>query len=856
MMKSHRLNAVALIAIISAATSFAPNAQAETVKRMWEQVYNGPANSRNYVIGMALDGAGNVVVTGNSAGTSTVSDFYTAKYRANTGQLLWERRYNGPSNSDDNPYCLAMDSSGNAYVTGVIGYQTRPGTQNPTTDGYIVKYSAATGEVLWEKVIVADGEINGFTSHSLGLTKIDNAGNAVVVAHTTPYAANGHWSLIKYSPGGDVLWEKQYPISANPNFMAIDSSGNIAIACRDSGSFLGGPGTGTVYYSSFHTLKVSGTNGALLWDRRYDGPVSTAEDGPAGVAMDGAGNVIVTGYSNNDNFHTGRPTTSINNRDFYTAKYDSATGAVLWERRYNSPLDYVDEATDLELDSAGDVIVTGNSWNGSGSYDRLTTKYSGVTGDTLWKHRDLDSGNTNAGAHALTLDAAGNAVIACPTGFGAKYSAADGTLIWQVSEGGDLQQLHAEVDPEGNIAIACTITTGSSTSSLLTRKYGPVYPGTYSALVVLPAPLNSNNVGFVTLNVSSAGMVTGKLTLGKLKIPFTGIVEYNGKLEFDTDEAPSVFEIIDRNGQNIMDLALTINSSGVTGTLIRHGGGGEEIADFSGELTPYNKENIVPLSLLNVATSRPTKPKGVYNVVFASRPQVTPLDASLYPQGEGMARLTLSANGTVVIVGDLADGTKFSATGILRGDGSVPFMAKLYKGKGCIAGELTFADLPDSDVSGTDLLWARPAIGRAPAIYPQGWPDGIRIDAIGTKWAAPASLDFGQGPTNPVNGNASLIFLNGLLPSALTKPVSIDPQTGSAKAISTDTGIARIALTGRTGLFRGTFKHSDQKTTNYRGILLNKGATKGGFGYFLKKPTAASGESGQSGSVELDPDGP
>jgi hypothetical protein len=221
-----------------------------------------------------------------------------------------------------------------------------------------------------------------------------------------------------------------------------------------------------------------------------------------------------------------------------------------------------------------------------------------------------------------------------------------------------------------------------------------------------------------------------------------------------------------------------------------------------------------------------------------------------------MARLTLSTNGTVLIVGNLADGTKFSASGILRVDGSVPFMANLYNSKGCIAGELTLADLPNSDVSGIDLLWARPAIGRPPAIYPQGWPDGIRIDAVGTKWIAPASLDFGQGPADSVNGNASLICLNGPLPSALTQPGSVDPQTGSVKTIPTDTGIARLALTGKTGLFRGSFKHSDQKTTSYRGILLNKGANKGGFGYFLKKPAATSGESGQSGSVSLDPAGP
>ena len=49
---------------------------------------------------MAVDGSGNVVVTGYSD-NGTNDDYYTAKYAAADGALLWEKRYNGPANGDD-----------------------------------------------------------------------------------------------------------------------------------------------------------------------------------------------------------------------------------------------------------------------------------------------------------------------------------------------------------------------------------------------------------------------------------------------------------------------------------------------------------------------------------------------------------------------------------------------------------------------------------------------------------------------------------------------------------------------------------------------------------------------------------
>ena len=66
---------------------------------------------------IALDSSNNVYVTGESAGQGTGNDFATVKYNS-TGQEQWVVRYNGPANRDDQANAIAVDASGNVYVTG------------------------------------------------------------------------------------------------------------------------------------------------------------------------------------------------------------------------------------------------------------------------------------------------------------------------------------------------------------------------------------------------------------------------------------------------------------------------------------------------------------------------------------------------------------------------------------------------------------------------------------------------------------------------------------------------------------------------------------------------------------------
>ena len=121
------------------------------------------------------------------------------------------------------------------------------------------------------------------------------------------------------------------------------------------------------------------------------------------LAIDDAGNVYVTG----------RSIASAAQYDIVTIKYDT-DGVEEWVTRYANDYGDDDEGAAIAVDDDGNVYVFGNTYSLSTSNDYITIKYSS-SGDTIWTSTYNGSGNSPEFAHDIALDEAGNIYV---TGYG------------------------------------------------------------------------------------------------------------------------------------------------------------------------------------------------------------------------------------------------------------------------------------------------------------------------------------------------------------------------------------------------------------------------------------------------------
>jgi hypothetical protein len=418
-----------------------------------------------------------------------------------------------------------------------------------------------------------------------------------------------------------------------------------------------------------------------------------------------------------------------------------------------------------------------------------------------------------------------------------------------------------------------------ATKSVTFTNRRPELAGTYQAWIQPDERIPSiDTTGLIVVTVAETGSFSGSVRIGGVALPVRGVLGNNGAARLSAPSGlASIFRLLhstrvvsnSKKGAVVVSpslsrdfgsLSFEIHSKeGLAGRIVDPKGRiseasgfietaddadvvtlGEEpkggvMARFNGAVAPYSRSKPVPPRLLNVA-SRGQLVRGYYTMVLTtglqrSIPRLSP-PLSLFPNGDGYGELTLASAGTVTLAGYLADGTKYSTSGLLRADGTVALFVSLFQGKGCLGGDLEFSDESASDVAANSLLWIRPP-GSASSGYPEGWPKGISVAAAGAKYAAPLSFNFGQGPVDPNQGNAKLTFDAVGISSEFELGVNIDPATGVAGLVPAGRPGYTFSLRPATGLFAGQFLQPNGAISRYRGILVNKGENRGGFGYFL-----------------------
>jgi hypothetical protein len=183
---------------------------------------------------LAVDGNGNVYVTGASdslPGYGQNDDYATIKYNS-AGVQQWVARYNGPGNDDDLATGLAVDGNGNVYVTGAS--DSLPG-YGQNYDYATIKYNSA-GVQQW--VANYNGPGNGYD----GATSlaVDGNGNVYVTGCSYGIGTSKDYATIKYDSTGDLLWIMRYNGLGNDwdgaNDLAVDENRNVYVTGNSLGS--------------------------------------------------------------------------------------------------------------------------------------------------------------------------------------------------------------------------------------------------------------------------------------------------------------------------------------------------------------------------------------------------------------------------------------------------------------------------------------------------------------------------------------------------------------------------------------------------------------------------------------------
>jgi uncharacterized delta-60 repeat protein len=315
----------------------------------WTAFYNNPlANWWDDPHDIAVDRQGNVYVVGKSSATTGLMDFdyVTIKYSPE-GAPLWVRRFNGVGNFSDVARAVAVDDSGNVFVTGSSAENSTPPY---ITHIITIKYNSS-GAQVWLADYYYEPGAGGAGQH----IALDANGN-VYVSGLSFSTESQDIATIKYNPSGETLWVQRYNGPENGHDevwdMVVDASANVFITGYTG---LGARGV---------TIKYS-TTGVQEWVAQ----TSVTGVGTFALTLDRLGNIYITG----------KCWTPQTYDDMVTIKYNPF-GVEQWVMQYNGPGNHLDYSNAIVVDGYGNVYVAGESIGSRTNYDVVVIKYAGTTG--------------------------------------------------------------------------------------------------------------------------------------------------------------------------------------------------------------------------------------------------------------------------------------------------------------------------------------------------------------------------------------------------------------------------------------------------------------------------------------------
>jgi len=363
---------------------------------IWSKRF-GDSSSQQVGESVAADGAGNVIVTGQFIGTVDFGggpltdggagnpDIFLAKLDAG-GNHLWSKRFGG--DGSDQGFSVAVDGAGNVLITGNAQLGADFGGGLLAGGSFLAKFDA-NGNHLWSKTFANPAASTGRS------VAADGSGNVVFTGRLFgaadfgggPLTSAGQEDIFvaEFDASGNHIWSKLFGDTniQEGNSVATDGSNNVILTGYAWGTtdFGGGPltsgGAGDVFLAKFDA------SGNHLWSQLF-----SAVDDQAGksLAVDAGGNIVITGFINGSVNFGGGPIASAGGPDIFMARFNPA-GGHLWSQRFGSSNAIQDQVgNSVAVDAPGNVIITGGfgstvdfgggTLQGQGGQDAFLVKFT------------------------------------------------------------------------------------------------------------------------------------------------------------------------------------------------------------------------------------------------------------------------------------------------------------------------------------------------------------------------------------------------------------------------------------------------------------------------------------------------
>ncbi len=346
---------------------------------LWARRF-GDAQDQQWGQAVAVDGQGNIVLTGYFAGvidfgggaltSEGATDVFVAKLGPN-GDHLWSKRF-GDASAQLN-YGVAVDKEGNVIFAGSFAGSVDFGggvlVSKGGRDAFVSKLDSS-GVHIWSKRF-GDGENQDGLS-----VAADAAGNIFLAGSfagtlsdlgTSPFTSAGSRDIFvaKISPSGEHLWSKAFGDVQDQyvSSVTVDTNQNVVI----SGNLLGSMDLGEGMITNqgpqdVFIAKLANTDGAPLWSNRFGAPglvLATINMSAVGGA---SGRTLLTGYMGGvGSVSFGGDIISLASQSgLFVADFDAA-GSHAWSKGFGDTINPLSVAVGSfgATDTAGNVALTG-----------------------------------------------------------------------------------------------------------------------------------------------------------------------------------------------------------------------------------------------------------------------------------------------------------------------------------------------------------------------------------------------------------------------------------------------------------------------------------------------------------------